>query len=171
MENSVQEQDLFFMQQALKLADKAEQQGEIPVGAILVDENAQIIAEGWNQSIMLNDPTAHAEIIALRQAGEKQQNYRLTNLTLYVTLEPCPMCAGAILHSRIKRLVFGASDYKTGAIGSRFHLFNDFRMNHLVEIEQGILAEECSQKISLFFQRRRAEKKQNKTLSKLNNRT
>ncbi|MFU2131149.1 tRNA adenosine(34) deaminase TadA [Gallibacterium anatis] len=155
-------EDQKFMQYALALADNAAMMGEIPVGAVLVDEQGNIVAEGWNQSITLSDPTAHAEIMALRQAGQKLQNYRLLNLTLYVTLEPCPMCAGAILHSRIKRLVFGASDYKTGAIGSRFHLFEDYRMNHIVEITAGVLAEECSAKISQFFQKRRAEQKQAK---------
>lgn len=158
------EKDIFFMQYALLLADKAEQQGEIPVGAVLVDEQDQIIAEGWNQSITLSDPTAHAEIITLRAAGKQIQNYRLLNTTLYVTLEPCPMCAGAILHSRIKRLVFGASDYKTGAIGSRFHLFDDYRMNHFIEITSGVLQQECGTKLSQFFQKRREQikyKKQN----------
>ncbi|OBW92720.1 tRNA adenosine(34) deaminase TadA [Gallibacterium salpingitidis] len=153
------EQDQKFMRHALLLADKAAEIGEIPVGAVLVNEQGEILAEGWNQSITLSDPTAHAEIIALRQAGAKIQNYRLLNTTLYVTLEPCPMCAGAILHSRIKRLVFGAMDYKTGAIGSRFHLFDDYRMNHIVEITSGVLAEECSTKISQFFQQRRAQQK------------
>ncbi|MDA3978685.1 tRNA adenosine(34) deaminase TadA [Gallibacterium sp. AGMB14963] len=153
------EQDQKFMQYALSLADKAAAMGEIPVGAVLVDEQGNILAEGWNQSITLSDPTAHAEIIALRQAGQKIQNYRLLNTTLYVTLEPCPMCAGAILHSRIKRLVFGAMDYKTGAIGSRFHLFEDYRMNHVVEITAGVLAEQCSNKISQFFQQRREQQK------------
>lgn len=153
------EQDQKFMQYALTLADKAAAIGEIPVGAVLVDEQGNILAEGWNQSITLSDPTAHAEIIALRQAGQKIQNYRLLNTTLYVTLEPCPMCAGAILHSRIKRLVFGAMDYKTGAIGSRFHLFEDYRMNHVVEITAGVLAERCSNKISQFFQQRREQQK------------
>lgn len=153
------EQDQKFMQYALTLADKAAAMGEIPVGAVLVDEQGNILAEGWNQSITLSDPTAHAEIIALRQAGQKIQNYRLLNTTLYVTLEPCPMCAGAILHSRIKRLVFGAMDYKTGAIGSRFHLFEDYRMNHVVEITAGVLAEQCSNKISQFFQQRREQQK------------
>ncbi|OBX03865.1 tRNA-specific adenosine deaminase [Gallibacterium genomosp. 3] len=153
------EQDQKFMQYALTLADKAAAMGEVPVGAVLVDEQGNILAEGWNQSITLSDPTAHAEIIALRQAGQKIQNYRLLNTTLYVTLEPCPMCAGAILHSRIKRLVFGAMDYKTGAIGSRFHLFEDYRMNHVVEITAGVLAEQCSNKISQFFQQRREQQK------------
>ena len=144
-----------MMRYALELADKAEALGEIPVGAVLVDDARNIIGEGWNLSIVQSDPTAHAEIIALRNGAKNIQNYRLLNSTLYVTLEPCTMCAGAILHSRIKRLVFGASDYKTGAIGSRFHFFNDYKMNHTLEITSGVLAEECSQKLSTFFQKRR----------------
>lgn len=155
--------DEYFMNYALKLAQKAEQLGEIPVGAVLVDEQQQIIAEGWNLSISHSDPTAHAEIMALRQAGQRLQNYRLLNTTLYVTLEPCTMCAGAILHSRIKRLVFGAFDYKTGAVGSRFHLFNDYKMNHILEVTAGVLEQDCSQMLSAFFQKRRAEKKVEKS--------
>ena len=155
-----------MMRYALTLADKAEALGEIPVGAVLVDDSGNIIGEGWNLSIVQNDPTAHAEIIALRNGAKNIQNYRLLNTTLYVTLEPCTMCAGAILHSRIKRLVFGASDYKTGAIGSRFHFFDDYKMNHTLEITSGVLAEECSQKLSAFFQKRREEKKIEKALLK-----
>lgn len=163
--------DQFFMKHALALADKAEALGEIPVGAVLVDEHNQIIAEGWNLSITECDPTAHAEIIALRNAAQQIQNYRLLNTTLYVTLEPCPMCAGAILHSRVKRLVFGAADYKTGAVGSRFHLFEDYKMNHVLEIAEGVLAEKCGQKLSDFFKRRREQKKQEKQANKLNEET
>ena len=148
-----------WMRYALALADKAEQLGEIPVGAVLVDEEGNVLGEGWNLSIIESDPTAHAEIVALRQGGKTLQNYRLVNTTLYVTLEPCTMCAGAILHSRIKRLVFGASDYKTGAVGSRFHFFDDYKMNHTVEITAGVLQDECSQKLSVFFQKRRQQKK------------
>ena len=155
-----------MMRYALDLADKAEALGEIPVGAVLVDESGNIIGEGWNLSIVQSDPTAHAEIIALRNGAKNIQNYRLLNTTLYVTLEPCTMCAGAILHSRIKRLVFGASDYKTGAVGSRFHFFDDYKMNHTLEITSGVLAEECSQKLSAFFQKRREEKKIEKVLLK-----
>lgn len=155
-----------MMRHALELANKAEALGEIPVGAVLVDEDGNIIGEGWNLSIVQNDPTAHAEIIALRNGAKNIQNYRLLNTTLYVTLEPCTMCAGAILHSRIKRLVFGASDYKTGAIGSRFHFFDDYKMNHTLEITSGVLAEDCSQKLSTFFQKRREEKKIEKALLK-----
>ena len=155
-----------MMRHALTLADKAETLGEIPVGAVLVDDVGNIIGEGWNLSIVQSDPTAHAEIIALRNGAKNIQNYRLLNTTLYVTLEPCTMCAGAILHSRIKRLVFGASDYKTGAVGSRFHFFDDYKMNHTLEITSGVLAEECSQKLSAFFQKRREEKKIEKVLLK-----
>ncbi|WP_415777340.1 tRNA adenosine(34) deaminase TadA [Avibacterium endocarditidis] len=155
-----------MMRYALSLADKAEALGEIPVGAVLVDDAGKIVAEGWNLSIIQHDPTAHAEIVALRQAGQAQQNYRLLNTTLYVTLEPCTMCAGAILHSRIKRLVFGAYDLKTGAVGSRFHFFDDYKMNHSLEITGGVLQEECSQKLSTFFQKRREQKKQEKLAQK-----
>lgn len=154
--------DEFFMTRALSLADKAQALGEIPVGAVLVDEHNQIIGEGWNLSIIHSDPTAHAEIVALRQGAEKIRNYRLLNCTLYVTLEPCTMCAGAILHSRIKRLVFGAADEKTGAVGSRFHFFEDYKMNHVVEVTGGILAEKCGRKLSDFFRMRREQKKAGK---------
>ena len=155
--------DEFFMRHALQLAARAEALGEIPVGAVLVDEQGEIVGEGWNLSISQSDPTAHAEIVALRAAGQKIQNYRLLNCTLYVTLEPCTMCAGAILHSRIKRLVFGANDYKTGAVGSRFHFFDDYKMNHCIEVSAGVLAEQCSQQLSQFFQQRRAQKKLQKS--------
>lgn len=153
------EMDITMMEYAIKLAQKAEALGEIPVGAVLVSPAGEIIGEGWNQSILMHDPTAHAEMMAIRMAGQSLQNYRLTDCTLYVTLEPCAMCAGAILHSRIGRLVFGASDYKTGAIGSRFHLFEDFKMNHLLNIQGGVLGSRCSQQISDFFKKRRALKK------------
>lgn len=147
--------DFKFMQLSLEMADKAEKKGEVPVGAVLVDANNKIIACGYNQVISLSDPSAHAEIIALREAGKILQNYRLLNCTLYVTLEPCAMCAGAILHSRIKRLVFATSDKKTGAVGSRFHLFTDFKMNHLIEVQGGLLAKEAKQKLQQFFQNKR----------------
>lgn len=154
-----------MMRRALQLADRAQDLGEIPVGAVLVNEAGEIIGEGWNLSIIRSDPTAHAEIVALRNAAQRIQNYRLLNSTLYVTLEPCTMCAGAILHSRIKRLVFGAYDYKTGAVGSRFHFFDDYKMNHSIAVTGGVLEQECSRKLSEFFQRRREQKKAERATS------
>ncbi len=150
--------DEYFMRQALKLAEKAEQQDEIPVGAIVVHEN-NIIGEGFNRSIQLHDPSAHAEMIAIREAGKHIENYRMLDCTLYVTLEPCPMCSGLLVHSRIKRLVYGASDLKTGAAGSVFNLVDSDKLNHQVEVCSGVLADECSSQLSSFFKRRRAEKK------------
>ena len=152
------EQDEYWMRHALSLADNAQQQGEIPVGAVLVKDN-QIIGEGWNQSISMHDPSAHAEMMAIRDAGKNLQNYRLVNSCLYVTLEPCTMCAGLLIHSRIHRLVFAASDFKTGAVGSLFDLLADPRMNHQVEVKGGVLAQECSDKLSAFFKLRREQKK------------
>lgn len=146
------------MRYALSLANNAQQQGEIPVGAVLIKDK-QVIGEGWNQCISLHDPSAHAEMIALRDAGKNQQNYRLVDSCLYVTLEPCTMCAGLLIHSRIKRLVFAASDYKTGAVGSLFDLLGDPRMNHQVEVSGGVLAQECGDKLSAFFKLRREQKK------------
>ena len=154
----VSENDLRWMQYAQKLAEKAESQGEIPVGAVLVQNN-QVIGEGWNQSITRNDPTAHAEIMALRDAGQRIGNYRLIESTLYVTLEPCPMCAGALVHARIDKVVFGANDLKTGAGGSVMNLLQNSKLNHQSEVSNGVLADECSHQLSSFFKRRRAEKK------------
>ena len=150
--------DQKWMTYALSLADKAELQNEIPVGAVLVKDD-EIVAEGWNLSIFTHDACAHAEIMAIRSAGKKLQNYRLIDCTLYVTLEPCPMCAGAMVHARIKRLVYGAADYKTGAAGSVFNLLNGEKLNHQVAITGGILADLSAGKISDFFKRRRKEKK------------
>ena len=152
------EQDEYWMRHALSLADNAQQQGEIPVGAVLVKDN-QIIGEGWNQSISLHDPSAHAEMMAIREAGKNLRNYRVVDSTLYVTLEPCSMCAGLLIHSRIYRLVFGASDFKTGAVGSLMDLLGDPRMNHHVEVKGAVLAEQCGDKLSAFFKQRRQQKK------------
>lgn len=149
------------MRYALELADKAELQNEIPVGAVLVKDD-EIIAEGWNQSITQHDPSAHAEMIALRAAGIALNNYRLVDTTLYVTLEPCPMCAGLLVHARVSRLVFGASDYKTGACGSIMNLANHAVLNHQISITSGVLEQECSEKLSAFFRNRRASKKAEK---------
>lgn len=152
-------QDVAFMQRAFELAKQADALNEIPVGAVLVDPNGTIIGEGFNQSIHLNDPSAHAEMLAIREAGQATNNYRLLDCTLYVTLEPCPMCAGLLVHSRIKRLVFAAPDSKTGASGSVFNLVANTHLNHHVEVTSGVLAEQASDMISQFFKRRRAEKK------------
>jgi tRNA(adenine34) deaminase len=162
------EQDEFWMRHALSLAAKAEQQNEIPVGAVLVKDQ-QIIGEGWNQSISLHDPSAHAEMMAIRAAGQAIENYRLVNSSLYVTLEPCAMCAGLLIHSRIQRLIFGAADLKTGAVGSVYDLLSDKRVNHQIEVSGGVLADECGQKLSGFFKQRRSQKKELKKLSKLAN--
>lgn len=155
-----------WMRYALCLAAKAEALGEVPVGAVLVKDQ-QIIAEGWNQMISSHDPSAHAEMVAVRQAGTVLQNYRLLDCTLYVTLEPCSMCAGMLVHSRISRLVYGASDYKTGAAGSIMDLVRHPQLNHQLEVTGGTLATECATALSAFFQRRRAEKKEIKQNTKL----
>jgi tRNA(adenine34) deaminase len=160
--------DLTFMQRAFELAQQAEQHDEIPVGAVVVHQG-KIIGEGFNQSIMLNDPSSHAEMNAIRQAGTFINNYRLLDCTLYVTLEPCPMCAGLLVHSRINRLVYACSDLKTGAAGSAFNLVNSPLLNHQLAIHSGIMQEECSQLLSSFFKRRRKEKKQAKKAAKLPN--
>ncbi len=157
--------DLFFMQKAYELAQQAEQHDEIPVGAIVVYKG-KIIGEGFNQSIMLNDPSSHAEMNAIRQAGTFLNNYRLLDCTLYVTLEPCPMCAGLLVHSRIQRLVFASHDLKTGAAGSAFNLVENSQLNHQVEISSGVMQEDCSQLLSAFFKRRRKEKKLAKQAAK-----
>ncbi len=162
---SKSELDAHFMAKAYQLAQKAEQYNEIPVGAVVVYQG-KIIGEGFNQSIMLNDPSSHAEMNAIRQAGEHLNNYRLLDCTLYVTLEPCPMCAGLLVHSRISRLVFACPDLKTGAAGSVFNLTENAKLNHHIRVDSGIMHEECSHLLSAFFKRRREEKKIAKRLAK-----
>ena len=157
------EKDAFWMSYAMALAQKAEEAGEVPVGAVCVQDN-QWVAEGFNSVIHQNDPTAHAEVLALRAAGQVIQNYRLIDLTLYVTLEPCSMCASALVHARIKRLVYGAKDLKTGAVDSVFQLTNSPLLNHKIESVQGVLEDKCSAQLSLFFKKRRDEKKREKQL-------
>ncbi|QUM82061.1 tRNA adenosine(34) deaminase TadA [Moritella sp. 5] len=154
-----------WMQHAIMLAGKAEAIDEVPVGAVIVLDD-KIIGEGWNQSIHLHDATAHAEIMALREAGKKIENYRLIDATLYVTLEPCSMCAGAMVHSRVKRLVYGAVDLKTGAAGSVFNLVDHPKLNHQIEVHSGVFASETGALLSQFFRRRRKEKKALKLLQK-----
>lgn len=155
------EQDELWMKHALALADKAETMGEVPVGALIVLNN-KIIGEGYNRSIIDNDPCAHAEIMAIQSAAKCIDNYRILDATIYVTLEPCSMCAGAIVHARLKRAVFGASDLKTGCAGSILNLLQHDKLNHQVEVQRGILAGECSDKISVFFKGRRAQIKARK---------
>ena len=142
------------MRRALGLAQKAKDTGEVPVGALLV-HNGAIIGEGWNQPIALHDPSAHAEMMALREAARKIGNYRLTGSTLYVTLEPCVMCAGAMVHARVQRLVFGASDPKAGAVSSVYDVIANPKLNHRIEWTGGVLEDECGKILRDFFKARR----------------
>ena len=144
------------MRRALEEARKAEALGEVPVGAILVGENDELIAAGHNQPIGARDPSAHAEIVVLRAAAQKLDNYRLPRCTLYVTLEPCVMCVGALVHARVQRLVYGAAEPKTGAIESAHRLFENGEFNHRPGIESGILADECAALMTEFFAARRS---------------
>lgn len=148
-----------FMHVALALAKQAELSGEVPVGAIVVKDGA-IIGCGSNAPISRHDPSAHAELLALREAAQYLGNYRLVGCELFVTLEPCVMCVGAIFHARIARVVFGASDFKTGACGSVLNLFAEQRLNHHAEMTAGVLAEECGQVLTDFFAARRAQKQE-----------
>jgi tRNA(adenine34) deaminase len=154
-----------LMDLALKEAEKAAQKGEIPVGAILVDESGQIIGRGYNQSITRNDPTAHAEIQAIRQGCLYRKNYRIPGTTLVVTLEPCLMCLGAIIHARIQRVVYGASDPKTGAVTSRMQGADLSFSNHHFEVVPGIREHECSRMLTEFFKQRRTQIKAAATAS------
>lgn len=146
--------DEYWMQQALILADCAAAAGEVPVGAVLVQAD-ELLAEGWNQPIAAHDPTAHAEVLALRAAGQSLGNYRLADTTLYVTLEPCLMCVGAIVHARVSRLVFGAFDPKSGAVTTCLQGFEAPGLNHRVSATGGVLAEECGNILKAFFRERR----------------
>ena len=144
-----------WMRRALELADSAERAGEVPVGAVLLSPAGEAIGEGWNRNIGDQDPTAHAEIIAMRKAGTRLGNHRLIGCTLYVTLEPCAMCAMAMIHARIARLVFGAADPKTGAAGSVFDLLADPRHNHRVLVQGGVLAQEAGARLTNYFRGKR----------------
>ncbi|QOL25701.1 tRNA adenosine(34) deaminase TadA [Thalassotalea sp. LPB0316] len=157
-QNIFNSQDHRFMQRAIELAAQAEAIGEIPVGAVVVYQG-KIVGEGYNQSITLNDPSAHAEMLAIRQAGKTLDNYRLLDCTLYVTLEPCPMCAGLLVHSRVKQVIYASPDLKTGSAGSVFNLVANSQLNHQVEHRCGLYQEQCSTMLSNFFRRRRKEKK------------
>ena len=143
-----------WMQHALELAKKAEAADEVPVGAVIV-LNGELIAEGWNRPISASDPSAHAEIIALRAAGQKLENYRLLDTELYVTLEPCPMCVGAMLHARVRRVIYAASDPKTGALGGAYDLLNSVNHNHSFEVTKGVMEEQSREMLQRFFRGRR----------------
>lgn len=153
--------DEFWMRRALALAGHAAGHGEVPVGAVLVrgeGESAEILGEGWNQPITAQDPSAHAEIVALRRAAASVGNYRLPDTTLYVTIEPCTMCTGALIHARVGRLVFGATEPRAGAVCSHFRLLDtDGVYNHRMRWQQGVLADECSALIAGFFRERRTK--------------
>ncbi len=150
----LKQEDQRWMKLALDEASRAAEKGEVPVGAVIVQDN-ECIAVAHNQPILSSDPAAHAEILVMRQAGKVLNNYRLPDCTLYVTLEPCTMCAGAMVHARIKRLVFAASDPKTGAAGSVFNIIEDARHNHQVQVESGLLASEAATQLRSFFKIRR----------------
>jgi tRNA(adenine34) deaminase len=159
--NNSTAEDLRWMRYAIELAAKGEAIDEVPVGAVIVRDN-QILGEGWNRPISSCDPTAHAEVVALRQAASAVANYRIVGASIYVTLEPCTMCVGALVHARLARLVFGASETKAGAVISRAQLLDSDYFNHRVNYEGGIMAAECQHQLSAFFQRRREQKRQEK---------
>jgi tRNA(Arg) A34 adenosine deaminase TadA len=147
-----------WMRHALALAERAQREDdEVPVGAVVVGADGSLLAEGWNRNITESDPTAHAEIVAMRRAGTLLRNHRLAGCTLYVTLEPCAMCAMAMVHARLARVVFGAADPKTGAAGSVFDLLGDARHNHRVEVTGGVLAEESGARLTDYFRRKRGK--------------
>ncbi len=155
---SPREDDIAWMKRALDLAERAQHEDdEIPVGAIIVSADGELVAEGWNRNIAESDPSAHAEIVAMRRAGQAIGNHRLVGCTLYVTLEPCAMCAMAMVHARVARVVFGAYDPKTGAAGSVFDLLADPRHNHRVEVSGGVLAEECGTRLTRYFRAKRGK--------------
>ena len=151
------ETDLRWMRHALQLAERAKTLGEVPVGAVLV-KNDELVAEGWNQPIASHDPSAHAEMVAMRAAAQVLKNYRLNDLTLYVTLEPCVMCAGAIIHARLSRLVFGADDAKAGAVRSVYDVIAQPRLNHRLDWTGGVLADECGAVLTTFFKNKRGKR-------------
>ena len=149
--------DIAWMQLALAQAAQAQRLGEVPVGAVLVDARGELLATGFNRTIIDHDPTAHAEIVALRSGAQQVQNYRLPGAALYVTLEPCAMCLGAMLHARLARVVFGATDPKTGVCGSVLNLALEKQLNHHTQVEGGVLAQECGDTLRQFFKERRSK--------------
>jgi tRNA(adenine34) deaminase len=159
--NEQRVEDAHWMTRAIALASQGEALGEVPVGAVIVRDN-ELLGEGFNQPITAHDPSAHAEIIALRSAAQGAKNYRLPGATLYVTLEPCTMCVGALVHARIARLVFGTTEPKAGAVVSQSRLLESAHFNHRVTYEGGLLATQCQHQLSSFFQQRRAQLKREK---------
>jgi tRNA(adenine34) deaminase len=156
---SITKEDEQFMRMAIESAKIAEENGDVPIGAVIVHKN-QIIAKAYNQREQLQDPTAHAEIIALTQAAAALENWHLNGCTIYVTLEPCPMCAGALVLSRMDRLVYGCDDPKTGAVKSLYNIVTDSRLNHRLKVTSGVLADECTKQLQDFFQHRRGKNKE-----------
>ena len=161
MSNAADKQDERYMQMALEQARIAEENGDVPIGAVIVHEN-RIIGKAYNQREQLQDPTAHAEIIALTQAAAALENWHLNGCAIYITLEPCPMCAGALVLARMDRLVYGCDDPKTGACKSLYNIVQDERLNHRLEVTSGVLAEQCGQLLQEFFAKRREENKNDK---------
>ena len=151
----VDEKDIYFMRIALQEAREAQKQNEVPVGAVIIDQNGIILSRAGNRSIVNCDPSGHAEMIAIREAGKNSDNYRLPNTTLYATIEPCVMCTGAMIHARISRLVFGARDPKAGAVVSQYLIGTDRKLNHLLEVEGGLLEDECAELLISFFKKKR----------------
>lgn len=150
--------DELFMEEALRCAQRAREAGEVPVGAIVVCDG-RVVGRGWNRNIADSDPTAHAEILALREAGKSLANYRLGECEMFVTVEPCAMCAGALVHARLRRLVYGADDPKAGAVHSAIQVLNHPHLNHQVEVRGGILAARCAELLQSFFRTRREEQR------------
>jgi tRNA(adenine34) deaminase len=151
---AMEDSDIVFMREALAEAQRAAENGEVPVGAVVV-RGQEIVGRGANRMIAAHDPSAHAEIVAMREASQRLSNYRLPECTLYATVEPCPMCAGAAVLARLKRLVYGCDDPKAGAVRTLFRLADDLRLNHRVEIQRGVLAEDCAACLKEFFQKKR----------------
>ena len=147
--------DSFWMAQAYELALQAKTEGEVPVGAVLVSADNILVGRGWNQVLQKKDPCAHAELIAIRDAAAHLDNYRLLNTTLYVTLEPCSMCAGALVHARVERVVFATRDFKAGAAGSVYNLLGGYPLNHQVQIDEGLMQQDCANLLADFFRGRR----------------
>ena len=157
------ERDELFMRMAIEEALKAGERGEVPVGAVIVNEHQNVLAAAGNNCICESDPSGHAEMVSMRLAGKKTGNYRLLNTTMYVTIEPCVMCAGALVHARVGRLVYGAPDPKTGGVVSCYKIGGDSKLNHQLNVEGGVMAEECAELLTSFFRKKRDQSKAGKS--------